>query len=374
MWRSVFLHEFLDTNIRNFQALAGNPTPDSLMLTPAPSPPMPTYAVHITPGRGFEYILDQPLDQVIGVSGTVRIKYPAEPRAHHPVSIMKIGDIVEFRIGMASPVDPAMDFFSRPTYLRIGQFHTELGTLSLWTDRFHEIRFDWHSSGQARLMQDGKLVGYQNAAAPGVQLNVGHIVLGKPAPEPGRPDPNYLIGKVLIRVLRRPDPLIEFSRLLPQVPFPDQRLFQLCHLQTIYRLLAMGDQLRQFMSLIHQKLSQPWSAGLGPAEGPFQQEAIEAHRLATQAVVDLVQMMRTGDFSKSHVFLESFEKFLRILHDVLPTEFTILAEELSQSPITPEECSQLFQTLREENMETLGPLLDVLSKANDRIKNIAGGF
>ena len=374
MWRSIFLHEFLDTNIRNFQALAGSPTPDSLMLTPIPSPPLPTNAVHITPGRGFEYVLDQPLDQVIGVSGTVRIKYPAEPRAHHPASVMKIGDTVEFRIGFVSLVDPAMGFFSRPAFLGIGQFQTELGTLSLWPDRFHEIRFDWHSSGQVHLMQDGKLVGYQNAAAPGVQLNVGHIVVGKPAPEPGRPDPNYMIGKVFVRVLRRPDSLADFSKLHPPIPFPHPEDFQRCQLATINTLMAMGDKLRQFMALFHQNYSQPWSSASGPAEGPFEPEAIAAHEFAIQAASQFARIVQTGDFSTADTFLEPFEKFLRILHDAQPAEFTALAEEIINTTAVSNECAELFQSIREKHKETLGPMVDLLAKANDRVRDIAGGI
>ena len=34
MWRSVFLHEFIDQRITNFQALPGAPTPASLTLAP----------------------------------------------------------------------------------------------------------------------------------------------------------------------------------------------------------------------------------------------------------------------------------------------------------------------------------------------------
>src|SRR4030095_296712 len=100
MWRSVFLHEFLDSNIRNFQALDGRPTPASLTLTPHPSPPLQANAVGITPGRGFEYTLAQPLDQVIGISGRVRLRVPLDPGLISPIPIMKVGDQAEFQIAI----------------------------------------------------------------------------------------------------------------------------------------------------------------------------------------------------------------------------------------------------------------------------------
>jgi hypothetical protein len=62
------------------------------------------------------------------------------------------------------------------------------------------------------------------------------------------------------------------------------------------------------------------------------------------------------------------------LHDAQPAEFTALAEELINTPAVPEECAALFQSIREKNQETLGPLFDLLSTANDRVRDIAGGF
>jgi hypothetical protein len=136
----------------------------------------------------------------------------------------------------------------------------------------------------------------------------------------------------------------------------------------------MVDRLRQFMSLIHQKTSQPWTLTSGPAEGPFTPEAITAHELAVRAVVELTNMMRTGDFSTADAFLEPFEAFLRLLHDAAPDEFTALAEELLQTPQLPAECISASESVLEKNREALGPLVDVLSKASDRVRDIAGGF
>lgn len=379
MWRSVFLHEFPDTNIRNFQALAGSPTPASLRLMPAPSPPLRTNAVGITPGEGFEYILAQTLDQVIGISGRIRIRGLNLATEEALLPIMWLGDRVEFRI-LQKPLEPHPGIgvfvpFAR-AFLRIGQTEVELGTINtlpmppFW---FTEIRFDWHTSGQARLLQDGQLVGYQNAVAPSIHFDVASVVFGMPN-VPLTLHAAYAIERVFVRVLRRPDPLSEFSKLLPAIPFADEEHHELCQLLPINNLLAMTDRMRQFMSLIQGDLSQPWTASSGPAEGPFRPEAITAHQLATQAVVALAKMMRNGDFSTDAPFLEPFEAFLRILHDARPAEFASLVNELIDVRVVPEECSPVAQKMLEENKEVLGPIVDVLSKATDRLRDIAGGF
>lgn len=127
------------------------------------------------------------------------------------------------------------------------------------------------------------------------------------------------------------------------------------------------------MSLIHQNLSQPWTAGSGPAEGPLQAESIAAHQLAKEAVVALAKMIPTGDFSAEGAFLEPFEGLLRILHDAQSAEFTSLVAELTNISAVPEECSSVAQEMLEKNKEMLGPIVDVLSKANDRLRDVAGG-
>ena len=52
MWRSVFLHEFIDHRIGNFQALPGRPTPPSFLLQASDALLAGTNAVAISPGRG----------------------------------------------------------------------------------------------------------------------------------------------------------------------------------------------------------------------------------------------------------------------------------------------------------------------------------
>lgn len=125
MWRSVFLHEFPDTNILHFQALAGHPTGPSLDLTPRLSPPLQRIkAVRIVPGGGFWYLLDNTLDQVIGVSGRVRVRFPFPGGSGHPIPIRQLGDQVEFQI-LQKPleIDPGVAATAPlgTARLRIGQ-------------------------------------------------------------------------------------------------------------------------------------------------------------------------------------------------------------------------------------------------------------
>lgn len=370
MWRSIFLHEFLDANIRNFQALPGTSTPDSLTLAPSPSLPLRTNHVRINPGRGFTYSLAEPLDQVIGISGQVRLTLPGHTNTHVPV--IRLGDLAEFRILPDPSTGNPHTGVPVKGLLRIDRTEVEIGTVMLSMDAFSDIKFVWHTSGQARLIQDGQLVGYQNAVAPGAVLDIASVVFGIPGVPPAE-NIIYKIGRVFIRALRRPDLFSDFSRLSPAISFHDTPVPEGCEIPTINNLFAMSDRLQQFMSLFHQNHSKPWTKASGPDEGPFKPEAIAAHEFAIQTLIELTKMMQKSDFSAADNFLELFGNFLRILHDAQPTEFNALADELSSTPAIPEECNQLLQSILEKNKDTLGPFLAVLSKANDLVIHIAGG-
>jgi hypothetical protein len=372
MWRSVFLHRFIDEEIGNFQALPGNATPASLTLTPFPAGPGAVNSVKLTPGRSFEYSLAQPLDEVIGVSGRVRLWHPVQGFAPRGQFIMQVGDMAEFSVRLGGFF---FNFAATRAFaqLRIGSTEVELAEFLLPQLRFIDMRFDWHTSGQARVLLDGRLLGYHNALAPAAQLEVANVTFGVPdAPASGHTQ-RFHIGRVFVNVLRRSDPLATISRLFPVVDVPDDDLFERCRVRAAINLLAMVDRLRRFMTLVNQQLSQPWSQESGPPEGPFSAEAKEAHELATTAFIELRRMLRTGDFSAPDGFLSPFTEFLKILHDALPNQFEALAGDLMKAPAVPDECRKVLEAALEESEQELKPLLELLSLAANRISEIAGG-
>ena len=53
MWRSVFLHEFIDHKITNFHALPGRLTSPSFTLVPSAAIVAGTNSVEVTRGKGL---------------------------------------------------------------------------------------------------------------------------------------------------------------------------------------------------------------------------------------------------------------------------------------------------------------------------------
>ena len=368
MWRSVFLHEFVDRRITNFQALPGAPTPASLTLAATADARAPGNTVTISPGAGFEHVLAAPLPQVIGVSVRVRMIYPINPQPQM-FSVARLGSGAELLFWPVS--DPLPDGSGTEALARVwvGSGFRNLGNVVLPADRFADFRFDWHTSGQARLLADGRLVAYHNATAPGAVFPVDRVAFGMSA-APASPRPLYRVARVFVRVLERPDALAHLSKLLPKTkPLPDQNR---CRLRIIGNALRVADRLRAFMAEAHQTLSQPWNAATGPASGPFRPEAVQAHALATAAVAELVRMLRTGDFAAPERFLEPFGGFLRILRDARPQAFAALVAEVDAIEIVPEECRAILEPGAEDRA-ALAPIAELLTAASDRVRSIAGG-
>jgi hypothetical protein len=161
------------------------------------------------------------------------------------------------------------------------------------------------------------------------------------------------------------------SRELPVIDLPDDDLFERCRLQMTRDLMAKLDSLRNFMTHVNQKLSQPWPQEAHPDEQPFVPEAILAHDLATRAVVGLRRMLRSGDFTKPEDFLAPFTQFLEILHRALPAEFQQLASELGEAPSVPKECRAVFEKALMQGGRDYAPLLALLAQASERVTEIA---
>lgn len=381
MWRSVFLHEFIDHKITNFKAVPGKLTLPSFNLVPSAAVVPGINSVEVTNGTGLEYIFDEPLRDVIGLSCRVRVAYPIPNTGlghMQGFSLLTLGSNVTV-LALAQP-DPPPAVNAIPSQFGLNINHPQGGVIvgegtgvrvQFPSQSFADLRIDWHTSGQTRLFVNGRLVRYQNAFVPGISFDIDRLSFGHPGQPPTPHAPQYQIARVFVRALTRTDGLATLSRLLPQMPPTEDR--GRCHLIVFTNLLRLLDRLRPFMAAFHQAKSQPWTEEFGPAEGPFQAEAVQAHQLAIRSMLAFNQMLRTGDFSNPESFLEPFTEFLRILRASQPAQFDALAAELSATDVIPKSCRKQIEAEFEENRAALDPIINLLSAATTRVQDNIGG-
>jgi hypothetical protein len=361
VWRSLLLHEIPSGDLRNFSAVDGAATS------------FPWNADAIGPGEEFEFTLGTPVSNVIGISLHIRLRKPIAE--FDECRIARAGTDVEFSIqrlntGVIDVPELAAEYRG---LLRIGPSPADsFGLLTLPHRTYVDIRIDWHTSGQARLLQGGELIGYHNAVSPGASVSVPTLAFGRSDRPPG-PGSRYGVQRFFVRALQRTDALAALSRLFPDIPAKDDPMVARCRVLALNELLSVVDSLRPFMSLFHQQTSSPWSPDTTGPPDPFSEASEAAHRSALAAGAALVRMLRTMDFEAPQAFLEPFEDLLRTLHDALPGEFEALAQNiLSSQGQLPDECRQLLEDDRLARGSSMDPILELFQDAATIVRQVAG--
>jgi hypothetical protein len=365
VWKSLLLHEMPNGDLRNYSAVPGLVSTGSFQLNPDA----------IAPGQEFEFTLETPQSEVVGVSFRVRLRKPIA--GLDPERIARAGTDVDFSLQRLDT--PAIDApelaAAHQALLRIGPGPTvPLGVLILPHRSYVDIRFDWHTSGQARLLLNDQLVGYHNAESPGMSVSITSLAFGRSDVHAG-PGARYGVTRFFVRALRRVDALDAFSSLLPEVPPNDDPRLARCRELAREEVLHAADALRPFMALFHQQFSAPWDAESGAPEGPLADESKDAHRLAIGAASNLVQMLRRNDFKHPEQFLEPFEAFLRTLHDAVPNQFESLAQSLLLTGPRElnETCVQMLAQDRLARGQAMAPMIRLVEEASGIVEQLAGG-
>ncbi len=176
MWRSVLLHEFPNGDVRNFSAIEGSATV------------IPQDVDAIGPDDVFEYTLNSPLHDVIGLSCRVRVRVPLTAGLSY--QIVRVGDDVSFGIeldttGIQGGLYPDLDLNAAAPdrlFLRVGSSSSHRGVVILHFNTLVDLRFDWHTNGQARVLVDGQLVAYAKLS----YRNVTERSFARDRPRPGK--------------------------------------------------------------------------------------------------------------------------------------------------------------------------------------------
>lgn len=188
MWRSVLLlNEFPDHDVRSLQGLPGSLSPGSPTLDPSDG------AVLIAPGRSLSYVLDTPLEDVVGLSCRLRIRQ-SDPAVTSSLPILRLGDSFDLRL------EP-LTAFQALVRVRLHRVWHDIGQLPNSISRFAELRFDWHTSGKTFLRVDGRLVGYHDALSRGSRLTIKDITFGSAGSLPTAADQPYQLGEFYVRAL-----------------------------------------------------------------------------------------------------------------------------------------------------------------------------
>jgi hypothetical protein len=371
MWRSVFLHESLGLDNRNFQGVKGSFSTFDLAALPRPE-----RFVQLGPPSQLRFDLSAPWDDVIGFSARVRLRLTALIPGNPVVfPFIRLGDAVELSLRLNWPGGlPDPDPRRRAqAFVSVDGSEVNVGSIPLPPgSTFIDVRVDWHTSGLAGLSVDGQLVGYHNAVAPGLQVPLPDVAVRGPIPL-GAPIfiPHYDVARIFVRAMRRADSLLTTAGLVGDLAVPPEGLLERCVRLRTRELLRLCDQLRAFASLVVAQLTAPGDAMSDTLQTSFSAEAIAARQRALDTYRQFVGMVQSRDYSAADSFLDSYTALLEILHEALPSEFEALVHEHLSTSVEPEECRAVAEAIVDANPTVLGPLITLLNDMGDRLKAVA---
>lgn len=369
VWKSIFLHEFLDGDPTNLHAIPGQLAvlPGGVVVEP---PPVPTdRGFLVTPGRSLVYRFDEPLDDVIGVD--LGFDLAIRPQEVPAFQLVSLGggrvtlSMTQLRFAF---IGPELQAFARIVLAVDGQ---EMEVDQTFPGRGAiRLRIRWHTHGQGQIWLEGTLRAYQPGFAAGRSFGLDRLVVGGPEGVIVDPGAVFRARRVYLKVLRRDDARSEIDKHVPLddryvQPTPCAERVRVVHRELLSRS-------RQFMAGIVSSLTTSWREG--QPGGPFSREADAAHRAAVAAAEAFGSFLDTGDPAAMETFLERIGEFLDVLAATDPAGYAdLLADLTARAEALDPYCREELQASYAANAGVLGPLAELLQRTGQRAREAQPG-
>jgi len=374
VWKSIFLHEFLDDDLLNFIATDGTliTSPFLPVMTRHGNQPS-TFAAQIMHDKWFRFELAEPFEKVIGIDVTFSISIPINNISIGPGAqqLISIGQLFYIRV-IKGPNNPGHT--SSPAWLQVisevGQSPGTFAPFIYEKEKFSNLRINWRTSGQLRIWYNGKLVAFYNNFAAQQKFNIGHIVIGHP--EDNVISTDYVeMSHIYLKLLREDDALRRVAKEFPVQYCEDPRL-ERCTKMLQAKQLEIMDLFRSFMSkFIRKTTAASWQADNEGPESPFTKEANIAHEVATKSFLSFLKFLKEpSDINRKH-FLNLIGQFFNILFTTAPDEYAAFLKKLEQYQYVDAECRKYAGQIFDQNRAKLEPIQQLIIEMYQLIKDVS---
>ena len=348
--------------------------PDGPVIGPTPEPDDRGFVV--TPGRSLGYRFEKRVEDVIGVDLSCDLLFPLQPHIFQPPGLefplvslgggtvtLSMSELLFFFVG------PELQGRVRIVLNVDGQtmqFNNEF----VVSQRAIRLRVHWHTHGQAQVWHEGVLRAYEPGFAVGRSFGIDRLAVGGPEGAVAAPNPQFLVRRVYLKLLRRDDARHEIDWHVPI----DVGHFPQTHCAEHVRLLheQLLSRIRKFMEGIVSEFTTSWREGQVP--GPFSPESVTAHEAAVRAAEAFVAFLATREADTAATFLRRIGEFLDVLASAAPTGYAELLAELSEHAETLDPaCRTMLEPVYAANAATLEPLTRLLRATWERAKTALPG-
>ena len=361
VWSSAFLHQFLDGNPANYNAVPGVLTaqPDGLAVRPTPTADQLGFP--IKPGQSLDYAFERPFDEVVGVDIQLHLLFSGNNPSQQLSGRVMLG---------GGAIRLLTDFVSDVARLQLFVGGDVMGlSVPIAASGAMRIRARWHTHGQGQIWVNGTSRGYDPGLAPGASFTIERLALGHHSSAIIPNTPQFLARRFCVKLLRRDDPARFLDQLFPIAdPLP---LDPTCARQIAEINRAVLAELRQFMSAAIARLTRRWQEG--QAGGPFSSEAIAAHEAAVaagQAFVEFMLGRRDADASR---FLDQIGDFLKLIEATDPAGYAqLVAKVVELSDSLEPHCRAQLEPVAQQHAGALGPVAALMQALWAKVQSPGG--
>jgi hypothetical protein len=340
VWHSIFLQDFHDHNLWNFNAVPGH-------LVTSPEPPAisgdPTQGLgaSLSPGHWYRFATEAPITGIVGVNIALRVHIPvtSAQNFNDPITLVSIGDQLRLSAQFRLPLEATDTTAMGSLRFRVGGSTFEWTSFPIDRLRHTQLRVNWYTNGQVKLSASDIVAG---------DLSLSATTL---------PGSHYRLTFLHIRLLREHDALRDLATLL-SLNLPNDPRLEQCTLLIRARHLAILDRIRAFMTRFSQMTTNTWQAG--DAGTPFSAAAVDMHRLAKEALLAFLQFLEAPEKGDANECLDKFRKFFDLLRMHAPDDWNAMLNELGQVPLVSPECRSLAEAMIAANQPQLAPLLHLI--------------
>lgn len=378
MWRSIFVHEFIDHDFENFHAIEGDIEPGSTPFTTILASDATYRAIRVRPNQRFAYAFLPHPTEIVGISVKLDIHLLANDD-NVLIPILQLGSAMTLSVQPISftTINKVL-FLEADVVATVDGTSYTLGKMGFPYRGFVTLRVDWHTSGQLRLYENNRLIGYHNAAAAGLKLEVTRLSFGLPAGV-NKYVPSFWVRRLTCRVMSDQDSLRKVLEWLPDLDLgDDDPMFERCRFLYQRQTAQNLDAFRDFMHQIHLATSTVWNNG-SASPSPFSSASQEAHTLALETLQAFRELVSEGDinekgkFKDAKVFLESFYTFLLKLRSIAPAEFDQLAKQLITEAEREDPCRDKVDKRKLDQIPRVRAVRKLLKKTYRQVKKAQGG-
>ena len=347
-WKTIVQHEFLDKNLRNFNASEGTIQTSDLPPRIQADVPSGVNTLHLQQNKSWmKFIPKETIGNVIGIQIKCNLRMPHK----NEIATLEMFDLGQFKVNMVIHSHNT----GKSLEVRYGGHLATIVNYPANDTDYFGLEIQWLPNGQLRIMINGQLMLFRNNFGTNTKTTISKVNIGFDEEFVGPIKPlSYFINYLNIKVLREFDSSAEILDYFPSSECPP-KIPPRCLKKLLSRQFRITFVLRTFMAQFSQKFTKNWDE-MNDNGQPISNVAKQAHLKAMQCAMAFKNALEEHNSETAKEFYLLFEEFLLLLKQKLPKLYAQMLDKVCRISDSDPECDEYKNTYYAQ--------LDMASKYN----------